>query len=132
VLNYTESDRRGLKVFVLDSNRLGTITISKEAVQTIAGMATVDCYGLVGMVPRKVSNSLTSILGMESIRKGVEVSETPEGLVVEVYVIVGYGTKISEVGYNIMQKIKYVMEKITGIPVTRVNVNVQGCRVAKD
>ncbi|MGI6548991.1 MAG: Asp23/Gls24 family envelope stress response protein [Syntrophomonadales bacterium] len=119
-------------MFVLDSNRLGTITISKEAVQTIAGMATVDCYGLVGMVPRKVSNSLTSILGMESIRKGVEVSETPEGLVVEVYVIVGYGTKISEVGYNIMQKIKYVMEKITGIPVTRVNVNVQGCRVAKD
>ena len=67
-------------MFVLDSNRLGTITISKEAVQTIAGMATVDCYGLVGMVPRKVSNSLTSILGMESIRKGVEVSETRKGL----------------------------------------------------
>jgi len=119
-------------MFVLESNELGTVTISSEAVQTIAGMATVDCYGLVGMVPRKVSNSLTSILGMESIRKGVEVSETPEGLAVEVYVIVGYGTKISEVGYNIMQKIKYVMEKITGIPVTRVNVNVQGVRVAKE
>lgn len=119
-------------MFVLDSNEQGTITISREAVQTIAGMATVDCYGLVGMVPRKVSNSLTSILGMESIRKGVEVNETPEGLAVEVYVIVGYGTKISEVGYNIMQKIKYVMQKITGIPVARVNVNVQGVRVAKE
>lgn len=119
-------------MFVLDSNELGKITVSREAVQTIAGMATVDCYGLVGMVPRKVSSSLTSILGMESIRKGVEVSETPEGLAVEVYVIVGYGTKISEVGYNIMQKIKYVMEEITGIPVTRVNVNVQGVRVAKE
>ena len=119
-------------MFVLDTNQLGTITISKEAVQTIAGMATVDCYGLVGMVPRKVSNSLTSILGMESIRKGVEVNETPEGVAVEVYVIVGYGTKISEVGYNVMQKIKYIMEEITGIPVTRVNVNVQGVRVAKD
>lgn len=119
-------------MFVLDSDELGTITISREAVQTIAGMATVDCYGLVGMVPRKVSNSLTSILGMESIRKGVEVGETPEGLAVEVYVIVGYGTKISEVGYNIMQKIKYVMQKITGIPVARVNVNVQGVRVAKE
>ena len=46
--------------------------------------------------------------------------------------VVSYGTKISEVGYNIMQKIKYVMDKITGIPVTRVNVNVQGVKVAKE
>jgi len=119
-------------MFVLESNSLGTITISREAVQTIAGMATVDSYGLVGMVPRKVANGLGSILGLDSIRKGVEVNETPEGLVVDVYVIVGYGTKISEVGYNIMQKIKYIMEKITGIKVTQVNVNVQGVRVAKE
>ena len=102
-------------MFVLDSNQLGSITISREAVQTVAGMATVDVYGLVGMVPRKVTSSLTSILGVDSIRKGVEVHETSEGLVVDVYVIVGYGTKISEVGYNIMQKIKYVTESITGI-----------------
>jgi uncharacterized alkaline shock family protein YloU len=119
-------------MLVLDSNQLGTITISNEAVQTIAGMATIDCYGLVGMVPRKVSNSLSSILGMESIRKGVEVRETPEGLAVDVYVIVGYGTKIPEVGYNVMQKIKYIMEQITGIQVAQVNVNVQGVRVAKE
>jgi len=119
-------------VFVLESNELGKITISKEAVQTVVGMATVECYGLVGMIPRKVSNGLTSILGLESIRKGVEVNETPEGVEVDVYVVVSYGTKISEVGYNVMQKIKYVMEKITGIPVTRVNVNVQGVKVAKE
>ncbi|NLW45044.1 MAG: Asp23/Gls24 family envelope stress response protein [Syntrophomonadaceae bacterium] len=122
----------GDKVFVLESNELGKITISKEAVQTVVGMATVECYGLVGMIPRKVSNGLTSILGLESIRKGVEVNETPEGVEVDVYVVVSYGTKISEVGYNVMQKIKYVMEKITGIPVTRVNVNVQGVKVAKE
>jgi uncharacterized alkaline shock family protein YloU len=52
--------------------------------------------------------------------------------VVDVYVIVGYGTKISEVAYNIRQKIKYVLEQVTGIEVAQVNVNVQGVKVAKE
>lgn len=119
-------------MLVLETNQTGTITISMEAIQTIAGIATVDSYGLVGMVPRNVTNGLGSILGLDSIRKGVEVRETSEGLMVEVYVIVGYGIRISEVGYNIMQKIKYIMEQITGIKVAWVNVNVQGVRVAKE
>ncbi len=119
-------------MFVLETNDLGTITITLEAVQTIAGIATVDSYGLVGMVPRKVTSGIGSLLGMDSIRKGVEVSQSPEGIVIDVYVMVGYGTRISQVGYNIMQKIKYIMEQITGIKVTRVNVNVQGVRVAKE
>ncbi|NLV17047.1 MAG: Asp23/Gls24 family envelope stress response protein [Syntrophomonadaceae bacterium] len=119
-------------MLVLETNETGTIKISKEALQTIAGMATVDSYGLVGMVSRNVTNGLGSILGLDSIRKGVEVSKTAEGLMVEVYVIVGYGIRISEVGYNIMQKIRYVMEHITGINVAWVNVNVQGVRVAKE
>ena len=119
-------------MFELATNELGKITIPKETVETIAGLATVDCYGLAGMVSRKVSNGIGSLLGLDSIRKGVEVKETEEGLVVDVYIMVTYGTKISEVAHNVMQKIRYVMEEVTGIKVARVNVNVQGVKVAKE
>ena len=48
-------------MFTIASNSLGTIDVTQEAVETIAGLAAVDCYGLVGMVPRKFSDGLTEI-----------------------------------------------------------------------
>ncbi|MGE5372573.1 MAG: Asp23/Gls24 family envelope stress response protein [Solirubrobacterales bacterium] len=119
-------------MYTLETTDLGNITISKEAVETLAGLATVDCYGLAGMVSRKVSDDLTSILGLDSIRKGVEVQETPDGLNVEVFIVVTYGTKISVVASNVMQKIRYTMEKVAGIHVNRVNVFVKGVKVLND
>lgn len=117
--------------FNLAVNELGRITLSKEAAATIAGLAAIECYGLAGMVSRNVANGLGSILGRDTIKKGVEVYENEEGLIVDVYIMVSYGTKISEVAHNVMQKIRYVMEEVAGIKVARVNVNVQGVKVTK-
>ncbi len=119
-------------MFKVSENSLGTVDITREAVQTIAGLAAMDCYGLVGMVPRKWAEGISDILGRESVRKGVEVREEEEGLVVDVFVVISYGTKISEVALNIMQKIRYVMQEIAGLRVARVNVNVQSVRVNKE
>jgi len=119
-------------VFTIASNQNGKVYISREAVETIAGLAAVDCYGLVGMAPRKLTSGITDVLGRDSIRKGVEVAATDGGLVVDVFVVVGYGTKISEVALNVMQKIRYVMQEIAGLQVARVNVNVQSVRVSKE
>ncbi len=119
-------------MFVIKSNELGDITVEKEVVETIAGLATLDSYGLVGMVPHNIQSGITNILGLESIRKGVEVKNSNDGLVVDVHVIVAYGIKISEVASNVIQKVTYVLEKSAGIPVAGVNVNVRGVRVVKD
>lgn len=119
-------------MYTVASNEIGKVLVTREAVQTIAGLAAVDCYGLVGMAPRKLSDGITEILGRESIRKGVEVGETEDGLVVDVFVVVGYGIKISEVALNVMQKIRYVMQEIAGLKVARVNVNVQSVKVNKE
>ena len=62
----------------------------------------------------------------------IEVSSTKEGLVIDVYVIVGYGIKISEVAFNVMQKVTYVLENNAELPVASVNVNVKGVKVLKD
>mgnify|MGYP000871433402 CR=1 FL=1 len=105
-------------MYSIKTTKLGNITVAKEVVEMIAGLAAMDCYGLV-----------SSILGIESIRKGVSVRSSEDGLVVDVYVIVGYGVKIKEVAYNIMQKVSYFLRNNAGLEVAIVNVNVKGVRV---
>jgi uncharacterized alkaline shock family protein YloU len=119
-------------MYKIRSNDLGDITITRELVETLAGLAALDCYGLVGMVPQNIQSGISNILGIESIRKGVEVSSTEEGLVIDVFVIVAYGIKISEVAANVMQKVTYVLENNAEIPVASVNVNVKGVKVLRD
>ncbi|CFY04724.1 Alkaline shock protein Asp23 [Syntrophomonas zehnderi OL-4] len=119
-------------MYKIKSNEIGDITVDKEVVETIAGLAALDCYGLVGMVAHNIQSGITNMLGMESIRKGVEVKNSSEGLIVDVHVVVGYGIKISEVASNVIQKVTYVLEKSAGIPVAGVNVNVKGVKVVRD
>jgi len=119
-------------MYKIRSNELGDITVTRELVETLAGLAALDCYGLVGMVPQNLQSGITNILGIESIRKGVQVSSSERGLIIDVYVIVGYGLKITEVAYNVMQKVTWVLENNAELPVASVNVNVKGVKVLKD
>ena len=45
------------------------------------------------------------------------------------YIIVSYGTKISEVAHNVQSKVKYTLEQTIGIAADTVNIYVQGVRV---
>jgi len=116
-------------MYTIKTSDLGEIKVNIEVVETLAGLAAVDCYGLVGMVAQDLQSGLTSILGKESIRKGVTVNAGEDGLEVDLHVIVGYGIKIKEVANNVMQKVTYELKKNAGIPVATVNVNVRGVRV---
>lgn len=118
-------------MYRIRTTEYGDIDIGKEVVETIAGLATIDCYGLVGMVPQDIQSGITSILGRESVRKGVRVSLAEDGLVVDVFVIVGYGIKINEVASNVIQKVSYVVQNNTGLHVAAVNVNVKGVKVLR-
>jgi uncharacterized alkaline shock family protein YloU len=40
--------------------------------------------------------------------------------------VLEYGLRISEIGHNIMSTVKFAVEKMLGVPVVAVNVNVQG------
>jgi len=112
------------------STEFGKIIISDEAISTVAGVAALECYGLVGMTSRsRIRDGFIELLGKENLSRGVEVQVCDGSIIVDLYIIVGYGTKISEVAQNIMEKVKYVVESHVGLPVEHVNINVQGVRV---
>ena len=115
-------------MFKIASTANGDIFVEPEVVETIAGMATVECYGLVGRVARNFTTGLGSILGVESLRKGVKVQYSENGSIIDVYVIVAYGTKINEIANSVRDKVAYVLHHETGLPVAAVNVNVMGIK----
>ena len=52
-----------------------------------------------------------------------------DGLVIDLYIIVSFGIKISEVVQEAQKKVKYMLEKSLSEPIADVNVFVQGVRV---
>jgi uncharacterized alkaline shock family protein YloU len=112
------------------STQLGQIDVSVEVIATLAGGAALDCYGLVGMASRKqLKDGISELLGRDNLSKGVTIREDEEGIHVDMYIIVSYGTKISEVAHNVQSKVKYTLEQTLGIQTASVNIFVQGVRV---
>lgn len=112
------------------SNENGNINYSEEVLSKIVGLATMECYGVVGMVSRTAGEGLWQLMGIENLSKGVKLELTNEDkLQIELFVMVEYGTKISVIANNIIQKVRYSVENYTGIKVSSITVNVQAVRV---
>lgn len=109
----------------------GSIEIAREALAAIVGAAAVRCYGIAGMAPRSLRQEVTELLKKENIGQGVEVRIEGNEVKVDLWVVVCYGVKIVEVAHNVMETVRYEIEKMTGFQAVEVNVNVVGIRVFK-
>lgn len=108
----------------------GQIDISNDVIATIAGGAAIDCYGIVGMASKnQIKDGLTDILRKENFTRGVIVRQENDEVHIDMYIIVSYGTKISEVAHNVQSKVKYTLDKTVGLSTDSVNIYVQGVRV---
>jgi len=114
------------------NKRQGRIEISPHAIATIAGDAVLRCYGVVGVANKSLIDGLADLLQPDRWVRGVEVEVHDEQIVVDLYVIVQYGTRISEVAHGVMNSVKYALEQALGMPIAAVNVHVQGLRVPND
>ncbi|MEG0415299.1 MAG: Asp23/Gls24 family envelope stress response protein [Erysipelothrix sp.] len=114
------------------SNEFGTINISNEAIAMLAGGVVTECYGVVGMASQQIfKDGLAELLKGENFSKGVIVKNTEEGFNLDLYIIVSYNVKISEVVLEVQKKAKYMLEKTLQIAVNSVNVYVQGIKVVE-
>jgi uncharacterized alkaline shock family protein YloU len=110
--------------------RRGKIEVSPQAISTIAGRAVSECYGVVGIAGKRLRGGMAELLPEERYQQGIEVQFNNEQIIIDLYVVLEYGLRISEVAHNIMGSVKFAVEKMLGVPVVQVNVNVQGLRVS--
>lgn len=111
----------------------GLIEISNEVIATVVGGAATDVFGIVGMASKnQIKDNINEILRKENYARGVVVRQEENEISVDVYTIVSYGTKISEVSRNVQEKVKYNLESMLGVAANSVNIFVQGVRVLPD
>lgn len=104
----------------------GRIEVFPAVVGAIAGHAALECYGVMGMAARGLRDGVATLLRRESVHRGVEVREVEGMLIIDLYVVVQYGVRITEVAHNLKSAVRFEVEKSTGVQVAEVNVFVQG------
>jgi uncharacterized alkaline shock family protein YloU len=104
----------------------GRIEVMPGVVAALAANAATGCYGVHGMAARGLREGFAELLRRENLHKGVEVREVEGGLAIEVYVVIQFGIRITEVAHNLQESVRFEVERSVGVPVVEVNVNVQG------
>jgi uncharacterized alkaline shock family protein YloU len=107
----------------------GRIEVSPTAIASIANEAVLTCYGVVGTAPKDLAAGIVNVLSRES-KRGIQVRIEQEQIIIDVYVIIEYGTRIAAVAHSVMSVVKYSVERALGIPVAEVNVHVEGLRIS--
>ena len=108
------------------SSQWGRIEVFNSVVAAIAAHAATDCYGVFGMAARGLRDGVAELLRRENVHRGVYVRELAGGLGIDVYVVLQYGVRITEVAHNLQDRVRFEVERMVGVSVAEVNVNVQG------
>ena len=110
----------------------GNISVSEDAIASLVGGVITECYGVVGMSSKQVlRDGWAELLKKENYAKGVVVRKDDHGLSIDLYIIVSFGVKISEVVQEAQKKVKYILETTLAQDVSTVNVFVQGVRTVE-
>ncbi|MCI2106108.1 MAG: Asp23/Gls24 family envelope stress response protein [Intestinimonas sp.] len=101
----------------------GAINIRNAVFTNIAGAAATNCFGVKGMAVRSKTDGLVHLLRRESMSKGVRVTINDDSTVsIELHIMVDNGVNLTAVSRSIMNEVRYVVGRITGVEVRSVDV----------
>ncbi len=106
-------------------NYLGRIELSRDFLVQLVGNTAIHCFGVAGLAPVLPTKRL---LGKSSLSDGIRVRCRNNALVIELHILVSYGTNISAIVKSIVNKVRYAVEETTGFSVAAVHVYVDGIK----
>ena len=111
------------------SNACGSIIITDEVVASVAGHLASDCYGVIELVPRNLSDTFADLFRKNNEKRGVRVTSKGDRVYLDLFVVLRYGLSIDAVATSLKSTVKYGVEKFTGMLVQTVNVHVMGVQL---
>ena len=105
--------------------RLGDVQISDDALAAIAGIAATEVEGVASMAGN-ITNELVSKFGVKSLSKGVKITVDDGQVFVDVSINILYEKNIPEVSTKVQERVKTLIESMTGLTVPEVKVKVAG------
>lgn len=114
---------------VTTSNKFGQISVSDDAVMMVANHATLECYGVVDLVSRRLTDSLAQLFRATPNTKGVRMTSDEHNIFIDLFVILKSGVAQQAVVESLKRTVTYSVEYFTGMRVKEVVVYVVGIRV---
>lgn len=102
------------------------IIISEDVVVGIALNAVREVEGVDGLSSKLSASDIKELFSKRSVNKGVKVEMSENTVAISVLINVKNGVIIPEVAEKVQVAIKNAVETMTGLLVTKVNVNVVG------
>ncbi len=125
------NENKDLREEVTNEAEGGKINISNDVIASIAGIATTEIEGVAGMAGSVASGLAEKLGAKKNPQKGVKVTVSPEGAVIDLLIVVAFGVRIPELCWEIQENVKNSVESMTGTEVIRVNVFVEGVSFEK-
>jgi|SRR5699024_3652694 len=107
----------------------GAIIIDNHVIATIAGVAAMESYGIVGMASKNAADGLFELLKFENLARGIEVIDEPTGVSIKLHVIIEYGVRISTVAQNVIDRVRFNIASLTDIEIDSIEVLVEDVRL---
>ena len=114
---------------------LGQVIIDEEVIATYAGINALECFGIVGMASVNVKDGFAQLLKRDNVSKGVHIKVNDNKIYIDFHIIVVYGVSIATVTENLIQNVKYRVEKFTGMSVEKDQYLCRGssyCRLSRN
>lgn len=118
-----------------NDNPNGTVTFATDVVAKMAGLAATEVEGVASM--SATSSGFADIFSRRTqssrnFTKGVKIAIENNRVLVDVSIIVEYGTPVPDVASNIQENVKKAIETMSGLDVQSVDVHVQGMSFEKE
>ena len=107
------------------SDTKGTVVLSRNAIEEILRLATLNVYGVTGLAPVTFGQRFSQALALTATPKGVDAQIKPDGTIeATIHVRLQYGLRVSEVARTITSQVRYAFSTMTDIPEDQVTLNV--------
>ncbi len=118
---------------IIDSYKNGKVNIADDVIGVISTIAASEIKGIKALTGT-FQDDVLEMIGKKNFNKGIHVEMNNNVVLVELSVIVDYGSKIHEIAKEVQENVKLAIESMTGLEVAAVNVNIEGIntKIEKD
>ncbi|MGM9936560.1 MAG: Asp23/Gls24 family envelope stress response protein [Candidatus Ornithomonoglobus sp.] len=109
-----------------EEETIGNIKISVDVVSTIAGIAASEIEGVSCMYTSFAEGVAKRLGARRNASNGVRVDMGADSVSIDLYIVVEYGVRIPELAWSVQENVKNSVETMTGLPVSKVNIHIEG------
>jgi len=110
------------------------VVVSARAIGSVAYQATLDCYGIVELVPQDLRSRVGRRFGHPpppDARDGIAVQMDGDQVTITLHVVVEYGLPIAAAAHNAIKTVYFAVERAFALRPHAVNVHVHGLRFSE-